>query len=130
MTRVKRRLCLVVAALIVLAFTSSACQKLNREITYTRARSLHDKGRHDEAIELYKKLIENSKDNSEVQYDLGVAYADKKDMVMARKQAEILRKSGRTDLAQVLEGVIKAGDASRVRKRLQKEYDDAQADKK
>lgn len=123
MTRVKRRLFVVVSALIVLVLTTSACQKLNREIIYTRARSLHDKGRIDEAIELYKKLIEDSKDNTEVLYDLGVAYADKQDFAMARKQVETLRKAGRDDLAQVLEVVIRDSNSARVRQQLQERHD-------
>ena len=93
---------------------------------YQRARNLHDHGKIDEAIEVYKKILEKVGDNSEVHYDLGVAYADKNDVVSAKKQMAILRKLDRSDLAEVLSTVIRDSDSTRIRKKLQTDYDDSQ----
>lgn len=115
---------LIVSFAFLLAGTSLGCEKLNREIIYTRARSLHDNGKYEKAIELYKKLISSSSDNSEVQYDLGVAYADMGDMESVRKQIKILKEAGRTDLAQILETIAHDADRTRVRKKLQSDYNE------
>jgi tetratricopeptide (TPR) repeat protein len=90
---------------------------------YTRARSLHDKGHVEKAIAIYKNLIKSNKNNSEVQYDLGVAYVDLHNQRMAQKQVEILEEMDRSDLADILRTVIKDGNAARVRKELQDQHD-------
>lgn len=119
---------LFVVGLSVLIFSSIACKKLNQQIMYSRARSFHDAGNIDKAIAIYQKLIEMEKDNSEVLYDLGVAYAQKNQMALARGQVKKLKSIGRKDLADVLESVIHSGDAKRVREQLQRQHERSKKD--
>jgi hypothetical protein len=95
-------------------------------LLYNKARNLHDRGHIDQAIEIYKIILATVGEHSEVNYDLGVAFADKGDMFNAKTQVEILRNSGRSDLADVLDNIIRDSNSQRVRKRLQGEYDSKQ----
>lgn len=107
-----------------------ACdKKLGQQLLYNKARNLHDHGHIDKAIVIYKRILEMQGDHSEVNYDLGIAYADYGDVTNAKNQVEILRSSGRSDLAEVLAEVIRDSNSQRVRKRLQGEYDSQQKDK-
>ncbi len=107
-----------------------ACdKKLGQQLLYNKARNLHDQGQLDKAIVIYKRILEMQGDHSEVNYDLGIAYADQGDVTNAKNQVEILRSSGRSDLAEVLAEVIRDSNSQRVRKRLQGEYDSEQKDK-
>jgi len=110
-----------------LVFSSVSCQKLGQEISYTKARNLHDKGHINQAIEIYKNLIKANPKNSEVQYDLGVAYADQRKWSLAENQVSILTDMGRGDLADILRTVIRDGNSSMVRKNLQNQYDQDKA---
>ncbi|MCB9758036.1 MAG: tetratricopeptide repeat protein [Candidatus Omnitrophica bacterium] len=106
---------------------SLACDKnLIPRLLYQKARNLHDHGKVDKAIEIYKKILTMEGDHSSVNYDLGVAYADKGDIMNAKNQVQVLKDSGRSDLAEVLAVVIRDSNSHRVRKRLQGEYDDEQ----
>ncbi len=107
----------------------SCDKKLGQQLLYNKARNLHDHGQIDKAIEIYKRVLEMEGDHSEVNYDLGIAYADKGDVTNAKNQVEILRSSGRADLAEVLAEVIRDSNSNRVRKKLQGEYDSQQKDK-
>lgn len=110
---------------------SLACDKnLIPRLLYQKARNLHDHGRVDKAIEIYKKILTMEGDHSSVNYDLGVAYADQGDVMNAKNQVKVLKDSGRSDLAEVLTVVIRDSNSHRVRKRLQGEYDDAKEQNK
>ena len=110
---------------------SLACDKsLIPRMIYQKARNLHDHGHVDKAIEIYKKVLTMEGDHSSVNYDLGVAYADKGDIMNAKNQVQVLQDSGRSDLAEVLTVVIRDSNSHRVRKRLQGEYDAQQEKKK
>lgn len=106
-----------------LVVVSCDMDAMSQQMRYNRARNLHDHGKVVEAIEVYKEVLEESKDNTEVYYDLGVAYADNHDTVNAKKQVAILRELDRPDLAEVLETVIRDSNSTRVRKKLQVEYE-------
>ncbi len=111
-------------------FCSLACQKnFGQQLLYNKARNLHDHGHLDKAIEIYKRILAMEGEHSEVNYDLGVAFADKGEIDNAQNQLAILRNSGRADLAEVLENVINDSNLRRVRTRLQGEYDDQQEKK-
>jgi tetratricopeptide (TPR) repeat protein len=112
----------------VLALSSLSCQKLTQQIMYTRARNLHDHGHIEKAVEIYKNLIKANSNNSEVQYDLGVAYVDLHKGPQAQKQVSILRDMNRDDLADILRTVIRDGNSARVRKDLQTQHDADKAD--
>lgn len=108
---------------VFLFVSSFSCQKnFGQEVLYNRARNLHDRGHLDKAIAIYQRILETDGDHSEVCYDLGVAYADKGDIMNAKKQVEILKSSGRVDLAQVLEEIIRDANSARTRKKLQGEH--------
>lgn len=108
---------------VFLFLSSVSCQKnFGQEVLYNRARNLHDRGHLDKAITIYQRILETDGDHSEVIYDLGVAYADKGDIMNAKKQAEILKSSGRIDLAQVLEEIIRDANSARTRKKLQGQH--------
>ncbi|MCC6758797.1 MAG: tetratricopeptide repeat protein [Candidatus Omnitrophica bacterium] len=109
-----------------LALVTTSCDNMKsmaQKVMYNRARNLHDHGKVSEAIEVYKRVLESDGDNSEVHYDLGVAYADNQEISNAKKQVAILRKLDRSDLAEVLETVIRDANSARVRKKLQADYD-------
>ncbi len=112
-----------------LLFSLSCDKRFGQQFLYNKGRNLHDHGHLDQAIEIYRQVLEMPGDHSQVNYDLGVAYADKGDINSAKKQVQILQNSDRPDLADVLLTVIRDSDSSRVRKRLQGEYN-AQQDKK
>ncbi len=115
---------LLVSACLLFSFS---CEKnFGQQLLYNKARNLHDRGHLDQAIEIYKKILATEGEHSEVNYDLGVAFADKGDMFNAKTQVEILRNSGRSDLADVLDNIIRDSNSQRVRKRLQGEYDSKQ----
>jgi tetratricopeptide (TPR) repeat protein len=114
----------ILAAVSVCVMASCDLKSMTQKVMYNRARNLHDHGKLEQAIEVYQKVLEFDGDNTEVYYDLGVAYADHHDVNNAKKQAAILRKLGRRDLAEVLETVIRDSSSSRVRKKLQSDFDD------
>ncbi len=112
-----------------LLFSFSCEKNFGQQLLYNKARNLHDHGHLDQAIEIYKKILAKEGEHSEVNYDLGVAFADKGDIENAKNQVAVLRSAGRTDLAEVLDNVIRDSNSHRVRKRLQSEYT-SQQDKK
>lgn len=120
----KRQLWVTVVLAIGLGASAIACESnLAQKMLYNRARNLHDHGKIDKAITVYLRVLEKDGDNSAVHYDLGVAYADKGDTEKAREQVVILRKLDRSDLADVLNTIIRDSNSTRVRKRLQSEHD-------
>lgn len=101
-----------------LILTTTSCSKsLKQDLLYSRAQSLHDQGKYDKAIAVYKKILELEGEHDDVIYDLGVAYADKGDEENARNQVETLRKVGRSDLADILEEAIRNSLARRSAKK-------------
>lgn len=114
---------IVLAVALSLLTVSCDMKAMTQKVLYNRARNLHDHGKIEEAIEIYKKVLESSGDNSEVNYDLGVAYADNQDIKNAKKQVDVLRNSDRRDLADVLMTVISDAQSARVRKKLQEDQD-------
>jgi len=116
-------LLLCLSAALAVAMISCDLKGITKKVMYNRARNLHDHGKIKEAIEVYKKVLESDGDNTEVHYDLGVAYTDDHDVNNANKQVAILRKLNRLDLSEVLATVIRDSDSSRVRKKLQTDYD-------
>ena len=116
----------VVFLVVGIALVTASCdnmKSMTQKVMYNRARNLHDHGKVAEAIEVYKRVLESAGDNTEVHYDLGVAYADNHDISNAKKQVAILRKLDRSDLAEVLETVIRDANSTRVRKQLQSDHD-------
>lgn len=114
---------LLAASLALITASCDNMKAMTQKVMYNRARNLHDHGKVAEAIEVYKRVLESAGDNSEVHYDLGVAYADNHDIANAKKQAATLRKLDRSDLAEVLETVIRDANSTRVRKQLQSDHD-------
>lgn len=119
------KIVLLVAGLALVTASCDNMKAMTQKVMYNRARNLHDHGKVPEAIEVYKRVLESAGDNSEVHYDLGVAYADNHDISNAKKQVAILRKLDRSDLAEVLETVIRDANSTRVRKQLQSDHDES-----
>ena len=83
MVKIERKVVAGLAVLAVLVLSSVSCNKMTNEVSYSRARTFHDHGDLDKAIAIYQRLLKKKGDNSEVRYDLGVAYADKGEMDLA-----------------------------------------------
>jgi Flp pilus assembly protein TadD len=95
-------------SLILLMFmiSSCSCQGFDSEILYKYAERLHNEGRFEKAIQVYKRIVKDDPKNAIVQYDLGVAYVDLGDLENAEKQAQVLLKLEREDLATGIQRLI------------------------
>jgi len=71
-----------------------------------QANTAYNQGKYAQAIELYKKLVDENPDNPEYHYQLGLSYFSKGEKFRAQQKANRLRKLGRTDLAESLEQLL------------------------
>jgi len=97
---------------VCLALASLSCdsiKQLNQRVLYQKASTAHDEQNFDKAISLYREFLASEPNNALVNYDLGVAYTQKKDFSRAEAQIGKLKKLGRADLAdQLLQVMEKA----------------------
>jgi tetratricopeptide (TPR) repeat protein len=101
------RVCQKLIILAILAtMMSCSCKSFNSEVLYQYAERLHDEGKFDKAIVIYKKIIEHDPKNAIVHYSLGTAYANLRDIKNAQEQKSALVQLGRDDLAVELDKVI------------------------
>lgn len=94
-------------------FILGGCHKgFDKQLIYNRASRLHDEGKIEQAIVVYKRLLaedpqnQTLPNNANIHYDLGMAYLDDNNLTKAREQIVILKKLGRDDLAKELQGAM------------------------